>query len=45
MDRQTFDQMLGNHGEFFGSIAILATLIYIAVQVSQLKHRGWGRAA
>ena len=28
-------QLLGNFGEFFGSIAVVATLIYIAIQVTQ----------
>ena len=33
MDHQTFAQLLGNYGEFIGSIAVLATLIYLTVQV------------
>lgn len=32
MDHQTFAQLLGNYGEFFGSIAVFATLFYLAVQ-------------
>lgn len=35
MDHQTFAQLLGNYGEFFGSIAVFATLAYLAVQVRQ----------
>jgi hypothetical protein len=33
MDHQAFAQLLGNYGEFIGSIAVLATLVYLAVQV------------
>jgi hypothetical protein len=39
MDIMSTAQLLGNFGEFFGSIAVLATLIYVAVQVSQLKQQ------
>jgi len=39
MDLVSTAQVLGNLGEFFGSIAVLATLIYVAVQVSQLKRQ------
>lgn len=35
MDHLTFAQLLGNYGEFFGSIAVVATLAYLAVQVRQ----------
>jgi hypothetical protein len=35
MDHQTFAQLLGSYGEFIGSIAILVTLGYLAVQVRQ----------
>ena len=35
MDHQEFAQLLGNYGEFIGSIAILVTLGYLAVQVRQ----------
>ena len=38
MDHQAFAQLLGNYGEFFGSIAVLATLIYLAAQVRQSKE-------
>ena len=31
-------ELLGNLGEFVGSIAVLATLIYLAVQVKQSKE-------
>ncbi len=30
-------QLLGNFGEFFGAIAVVVTLVYIAVQVSQSR--------
>ena len=33
MDHQTFAQILGNYGEFFGAIAVVATLAYLAAQV------------
>jgi hypothetical protein len=35
MDQQTIAQMLGNYGEFVGSIAVLATLVYLSLQVRQ----------
>jgi hypothetical protein len=35
MDHQMFAEMLGNYGEFVGAIAVVATLVYLAVQV---KH-------
>ncbi len=35
MDHQTFAQLLGNYGEFFGAIAVVATLIYLAGQLRQ----------
>jgi hypothetical protein len=35
MDHQAFAQLLGNYGEFFGAIAVVATLIYLALQVRQ----------
>ena len=33
MDYQAFAQLLGNYGEFFGSIAVFITLAYLSVQV------------
>jgi hypothetical protein len=33
MDHQTIAQLLGNYGEFLGSIGVLATLIYLAAQI------------
>ncbi len=33
MDHLTFAQLLGNYGEFIGSIAVLTTLAYLATQV------------
>jgi hypothetical protein len=38
MDHQTFAQLLGNYGEFVGSIAVLGTLIYLAVQIRHSKE-------
>ncbi len=31
-------QLLGNFGEFFGSIVVFATLIYLSIQVKQSKQ-------
>lgn len=33
MDHLTFAQLLGSYGEFIGAIAVVATLIYLAVQI------------
>jgi len=35
MDHQAFAQLLGNYGEFFGAIAVVVTLIYLAGQLRQ----------
>lgn len=35
MDHYEFAQLLGNYGEFIGSIAIVITLIYLAIQIRQ----------
>jgi len=35
MDHLTFAQLLGNYGEFFGAIAVVGTLGYLATQVRQ----------
>ena len=35
MDHQAFAQMLGSYGEFFGAIAVVVTLIYLAGQLRQ----------
>ena len=35
MDHQEIAQLLGNYGEFFGSIVLIATLIYLSVQIRQ----------
>jgi hypothetical protein len=35
MDHQAFAQLLGNYGEFFGAIAVVATLLYLARQIRQ----------
>jgi hypothetical protein len=35
MDQQAFAQLLGNYGEFVGAIAVVATLVYLAVQIRQ----------
>ncbi len=33
MDHQAFAQLLGNYGEFVGAIAVVITLVYLAIQV------------
>jgi len=38
MDHQAFAQLLGNYGEFVGSIAVLATVFYLALQIKQYKQ-------
>jgi len=38
MDQQAFAQLLGNYGEFVGSIAVVVTLAYLAVQVRHSKE-------
>ena len=35
MDLITAAQLLGNFGEFFGAIAVVATLIYLGIQIRQ----------
>ena len=35
MDHQAFAQLLGNYGEFFGAIAVVMTLFYLALQIRQ----------
>ena len=35
MDHQSFAQLLGNYGEFVGAIAVVATLLYLAIQIRQ----------
>lgn len=35
MDHQAFAQLLGNYGEFVGSISVVATLVYLARQVRE----------
>ena len=38
MDLQAIAQLLGNFGEFFGSVAVFITLIYLAIQVKHGKQ-------
>jgi hypothetical protein len=38
MDHQAFAQLLGNYGEFIGAIAVVGTLLYLAVQVRQSRE-------
>lgn len=38
MDHQTFAQLLGNYGEFLGAIAVVATLVYVAIQVRYTRE-------
>jgi hypothetical protein len=35
MDHQNFAQLLGNYGEFFGAVAVVVTLAYLAGQLRQ----------
>ena len=35
MDHQAVAQLLGNYGEFVGAIGVVATLVYLAVQIRQ----------
>ena len=35
MDHQTFAQLLGNYGEFVGAIAVVATLMFLTLQIRQ----------
>ncbi|MGK0257051.1 MAG: hypothetical protein ACI96M_000479 [Candidatus Azotimanducaceae bacterium] len=35
MDHQAFAQLLGNYGEFVGAIAVVGTLVYLAIQIRQ----------
>ena len=35
MEHQAFAQLLGNYGEFVGAIAVVITLVYLAVQIRQ----------
>lgn len=44
MSLMELSQVLGNFGEFFGAIAVGATLIYVAVQVRQAKEMAQGSA-
>ena len=38
MDLMSVAQLLGNFGEFFGAIAVVVTLAYLAVPISQGTH-------
>jgi aspartate/tyrosine/aromatic aminotransferase len=33
MDHQAFAQLLGNYGEFVGSVGVVGTLFYVAIQI------------
>ena len=37
MDHEAFAALLGNYGEFVGAIAVVGTLVYLAVQVRHSK--------
>ena len=37
MDHQAFAQLLGNYGEFVGAITVVATLVFVGVQVRQSR--------
>jgi hypothetical protein len=41
MDHEAFAQLLGNYGEFFGAIAVVVTLGYLAVQIRQNTHSNY----
>ena len=38
MDHQALAEMLGNYGEFVGAIAVVATLVYLAIQVRHSRE-------
>jgi hypothetical protein len=38
MDHLTFAQLLGNYGEFIGALAVVATLVYLAIQVRHTRE-------
>ena len=40
MDHLTFAELLGNYGEFVGAIAVVLTLLYLAVQISHSSRVG-----
>ena len=33
MDHQVFAQLLGSYGEFVGAVAVVVSLVYLAVQL------------
>jgi len=35
MDHQAFAQLLGNHGEFVGALGVVASLVYLGIQMRQ----------
>ena len=37
MDHQELAQLLGNYGEFVGAITVVATLIFVGIQVRQSR--------
>jgi hypothetical protein len=37
MDHQAFAQLLGNYGEFVGAFAVVATLVYLAIQIKSAR--------
>lgn len=37
MDHQAFAQLLGNYGEFVGAIAVVATLVFVGIEVRQSR--------
>ena len=38
MDHAEFAQLLGNYGEFIGALAVVGTLIYLAVQIREARR-------
>ena len=35
MDHQSFAELLGNYGEFVGAIGVVASLVYLGIQIKQ----------
>jgi hypothetical protein len=38
MDHQTFAQLLGNYGEFFGAIGLIFSLIFVGTEIRQSRN-------
>lgn len=44
MNHQTLAELLGNYGEFVGSFAVLATLLYLARQIRVANNQSQAAA-